>query len=113
MATLTVQEVDADGTELTFSAVAAGGDVFTNNGDTFLEIVNSSGANSYTVTIAAQKQVYGVDGANIAISVGTSERHHVARIPPQIYNNTSGQVALSYTGSAPATDLTVAVFKRA
>lgn len=111
MATLSVQSVVRSGLTPSFAAVAAGGDVFANDGNTIVEIVNSSGANSYTVTFAAQTTVQGETITNRTVTVGTSARKHIGPFPPSIFNNSSGQVAITYSGSAPATDLTIAVLK--
>lgn len=111
MATLSPQSATTAGITPTFNAVAAGGDVFANNGKTLIEIVNSSGANSYTVTATTPRTVDGEPVADRAISVGTSARVVAGPFPVLTFNNSSGQVALSYTGSAPATDLTVAIYR--
>lgn len=50
MATLTVQQIDLDGTTPSFVAAAAGGDQFANNGKTFFHVKNG-GAGATVVTI--------------------------------------------------------------
>jgi hypothetical protein len=82
MATLSVQSAAITGTSLTYNTASATTDSFANDGNTFALIKNSSGANAYTVTIP---------------------------FPPEV---TSTTATLTYSGSAPATDLTVAIFKR-
>ncbi len=113
MATLIVQSVVLAGITPSWAAVAAGGDEFPNDGKTEIEIINSSGANSYTVTFTTPATVEGVAVENPTATVGTSGRKRIGPFPPNVFNNSSGRVAVAYTGSAPATDLTIGVFKRA
>lgn len=111
MATLSVQTIALTGITPSFAAVAAGGDEFPNDGSTYVEIVNSSGANAYTVTFTSPATVEGVAIADPTVSVAVSSRKKVGPFPVGVFNNTSGRVAVGYTGSAPATDLTIGVFK--
>src|SRR5512139_1264127 len=110
MATLSVQTIALAGITPTFAAVAAGGDEFPNDGSTYVEIVNSSGANSYTVTFTTPATVEGVAVENPTVTVGTSGRKKIGPFKASVFNNSSGRVAVGYTGSAPATDLTIGVF---
>jgi hypothetical protein len=110
MATLSVQTIALAGITPTYAAVAAGGDVFANDGSTYVEIVNSSGANSYTITFTTPATYQGVAVADPTVTVGTSTRKKIGPFPPSAFNNSTGQVAITYTGSAPATDLTIGVF---
>jgi hypothetical protein len=117
MATLSIQTVVEAGITPSFAAVAAGGDVATNTGREMIYLVNSSGSNSYTVTVTAQnasatKPGFGtMTKSNAAVSVGTSARKMIGPFPVGAFNNTTGQIAITYTGSAPATDLTIAVVR--
>jgi len=111
MATLSVQTIALAGITPTFAAVAAGGDEIPNDGNTYVEIVNSSGANSYTATFATAATIEGVAIADPTVTVGVSSRKKIGPFPVSIFNNSSGRVALTYSGSAPATDLTIGVFK--
>lgn len=111
MATLSVQTIALAGITPSFVAVAAGGDEFPNDGNTFIELVNSSGANSYTLTFTSPVTVEGVAVADPTVVVGTSARKKIGPFPVSVFNNSSGRVAVGYTGSAPATDLTIGVFK--
>lgn len=111
MATLSVQTIVRSGITPSFAAVAAGGDEFPNDGNTYVEIINSSGSNSYTVTFTTPASVQGVALENPTATVGTSARKKIGPFPTRLFNNANGRVAVAYTGSAPATDLTIGVFK--
>ncbi len=112
MATLTVQSIVLAGATPTFAAAAPAGDAFPNDGNTYVEILNSSGANSYTVTFATAATVeQGIAIADPTVTVGTNGRKKMGPFKPGIFNDTNGRVVVTYTGSAPATDLTIGVFK--
>lgn len=114
MATLSVQEVVPAGITPTFNAVAAGGDEFLNTGNIFVEVVNSHASNTYTITFATGKKVAGnVDIEDVAVSLGTQARKMVGPFPVNVFNDSDGKVQVTYTGTAPATDLTMALVKMA
>lgn len=111
MATLTVQTAAVTGTALTYNTANATTDSFANNGKTVAVIKNSSGANAYTITISAPGKYKGRTITAPTASVATSSTGVViGPLDPEIHNNSSGQATLTYSGSAPATDLTVAVY---
>ncbi|RMH11193.1 MAG: hypothetical protein D6698_16785 [Gammaproteobacteria bacterium] len=115
MATLTVNTFDIDGAGIALGAAGGSGDVFTNDGTerTFLIVDNASGS-SITVTITAQKsQVttaeYGqIDVADKTITVPNGSRYYIGPFKTSLYNNSSGQVAVSYSAT---TSVTVAAVK--
>lgn len=117
MATLSVQTIVEAGVTPTYAAVAAGGDVAANTGREFIHVKNSSGANAYTVTVTAQntsptKPGFGTcTRASAVVAVATSGEEMIGPFPTGAFNNSSGQVAITYSGSAPATDLTIAVIR--
>lgn len=104
MATLTVVTTTLAGTAAAAASCAAGGDVFPNNGKTLVEITNGSGG-SLTPTFAATGVL--ANGATIA-SVATAIAAGITRVfgpfPPELFNNSSGQVAITYSG---VTSLTI------
>lgn len=110
MATLSVQSAAITGTSLTYNTAGATTDSFPNDGNTFALIKNSSGANAYTVTVSAPQKFKGrtitAPTATVAIS---ATGVLIGPFPPEVCSTTA---TLTYSGSAPATDLTVAVFKR-
>lgn len=108
-ATLTVQTAKASGLAPTFAAASVGGDKCINDGRTIVLVKNSSGANAYTVTAVTPMTVGGIAVADVAAAVATSASPAVlGPFPIQIFNDGSRMVSLTYTGTAPATDLTVA-----
>lgn len=115
MATLSVETAAVTGLTATFNTAGASGDVFANDGRTIAIIKNSSGANTYTVTVAAPGKYKGRTITAPTATVDPSSAGEViGPFHPDVHNNGSGQVALTYSGSpgdVPATDLTVAIVK--
>ena len=109
-ATLTVQTVKASGITPTFAAASVSGDACANDGRTFLRIKNSSGSNAYTVTVVTPRTVDGIAVADVAVTVGTNAERYVGPFPVETFNDGSRLVSWTYTGTAPATDLTVGCF---
>ncbi len=110
MATLTVADIVRTGTgEATFASAAGGGDVFANDGNTRFIAINGSGG-SITITMTTQ-QTIGRDGLAVgdtAPTVAAAGTAILGPFDPSLYNNTSGQVAVTYSG---VTSLTVAAIK--
>ena len=111
MATISPQVIVIGGLAPTFGAVAAGGDEVVNDGQTYIEIVNSHASNSYTVTFTTPATVDGVAVADPTVTVAGQSRKKVGPFNPSLFNNANGRVALAYGGTAPATDLTIGAFK--
>lgn len=111
MATITPQTIVIGGLTPAYAAVAAGGDEVTNDGGTYVEIVNSHATNSYVVTATTPAVVDGVAVENPTVTVPALGRKKFGPFNPSLFNNASGRVALSYAGTAPATDLTIGAFK--
>lgn len=99
-----------EGTSDAYALVDASGNTFANNGRKVVHIVNGSGANAYTVTITTQATYKGYAVADQTVSVGTSEDWFIGPFNEALFNNSAGSVSITYTGSAPATDLTIAVY---
>ncbi len=117
MATLTVQNCVFGGLNDSKAACAAGGDVFANDGKlTFIEILNAS-ASTRTLTVAANdadKPGFGtIATPDTTVTIpgsGTNGgRCKVGPFPADRFNNSSGQVSLTYSDSAA--DLTIAAIK--
>lgn len=110
MATLTVQTPTTAGVVLTYNTANATTDNFVNNGRTVAIIKNSSGANAYTVTATTQGtfKTFAITSPTAAVAV-SSAGVAIGPFDTEVFNNSSGQCVLTYSGSAPATDLTVAV----
>lgn len=111
MATLSVQSIVIAGITPTFALVAVGGDKFPNTGRTFVQIKNSSGANPYTVTFTTTRTFLGITLSGKAVTVGTNGNKKIGPFPPAAFDDSDNNVNITYTGSAPATDLTIGVFK--
>lgn len=109
-ATLTATDLTTAGVLAQPVAVAAGGDTVPNDGNSFLLVVNSSGANAYTLTIATPGTTHGEPIADRAVTIAVSSTYLIGPFPTDIYSDSGGYVSLSYTGSAPATDLKVKMF---
>jgi 3,4-dihydroxy-2-butanone 4-phosphate synthase len=112
-ATLTVQTTDNDGLAATYAAAAAGGDKCANDGRTYIEVKNSSGANAYTVTVDATQTFYGTTVTDQAITIPASATAVIKAGPwnTNVFSDSGGFVNWTYTGTAPATDITVACIK--
>lgn len=112
-ATLTVQTIAASAITPTYAAAAAGGDKCANDGNTYVEIKNSSGSNAYTVTFDTSQTFYGetVTDRAVTVAAGSTVVRKVGPWPTAVYSDSSGYLNWTYSGSAPATDLTVGCFK--
>ena len=112
MATLAVQSIVEAGVTSTKNSAAGGGDVFPNDGRTFIKCVNGSGG-AITVTATAvdtttNKQGFGtLTRSNIAVAVAAGTERVIGPFA-EAFNNASGQVALTYSA---VTSFTVEVYK--
>lgn len=111
MATIAPQLITLEGLEPAYAAVAGGGDEVTNDGSVYIEIVNSHASNSYVVTFVTPATVNGVAVDNPTVTVPGTERRKVGPFNPSLFNNANGRVAVTYAGTAPASDLTIGAFK--
>ena len=107
MATLTVQQADLDGLSASYDACAGGGDVFTNDGSTFLHVKNGSGG-ALTVTVAAARQCDHGYTHDSVTSVGAGADAFIGPFDIPRFNNVSGQCSITYSG---VTSLTIAAIK--
>lgn len=111
MATISVQTITIAGITPSYAAVAAGGDQFLNDNNSYVQIKNSSGSNSYTVTIDTPVTFGGATVSNPSVAIGTNGDKMFGPFPQSAFNDSAGYVVLTYTGSAPATDLKIGVFR--
>jgi len=105
MATIATQTISRTGLEAAYSAAAAGGDDFVNTGKEFIHIRNAS-VGDITVTIVTPATVDGLAVADRAVVVTAAEERFIGPFQTTYYNNSSGKVALTYSG---VTTLTLAV----
>lgn len=113
MATLSVQQMVLDGLEATYASAGAAGDVFTNDGRTMVHVKNGD-STDHTVTFTAQdtsEQVPGfgtVSVTNTTVTITAGEERFVGFFPQRRFNNSSGQVAVTYDST---TSMTIAVVR--
>lgn len=109
MATLSIIDVDIDGTVLATATPAGGGDVFPNNGqDVFLYVANANGS-SINVTFTAQNTAF-VDlklgeltASNKVVAVANGATKVIGPFPEAIYSNSSRQVAVLCSATSGVT----------
>lgn len=112
MATLTVQTVDEDGLDATYSAASAGGDDFANapSGRVVLHIKNGA-ASSHTATVAAQDNSLTIPGigsvtkADASVAVPAGEERFLGPFPYGAYGSNP---AITYDD---VTSVTIAAIK--
>lgn len=108
MATLTAQSVVESGLEATYSAAAAGGDQFINDGREIVHIKNGAGGD-ITLTVTAQNSPTSIPGygnatkSNAVVTVTAGEERFVGPFPTSAYNDTSGYVQLGYSATGTVT----------
>src|SRR5688572_8313386 len=107
MAELTVQTAVIAGLEATYAAAAGGGDTFKNDGRTIFHVKNAS-VGDITLTFTTPGLVGGVAIADPTVVVTAGEERIIGPFEPSIFNNSSGLVAVGYSG---VTTLTVAAIK--
>lgn len=99
MATLTpIQRVNHVGASIEASGVSAavGGDAFPNDGDVLIYLRNASGS-SITVTAVTQIAPTGLAVNDTTITVPSLGVVVAGPFPPEIYNDASGLVQLTYS----------------
>lgn len=102
MAQLTVQRISGAGLAPVFENADAAGDVFKNNGRTFLVIKNGS-ASQVTVTINSQRPCnYGFDH-DLTVQVPASAERWIGPFQENRFNDQNGNVAVSYSAAASVT----------
>lgn len=112
MATLTVQAIDEDGLNATYSAAASGGDDFANSpsGRIFLHVKNGD-ASSHTVTVAAQDNTLTIPGigsvtkADASVAIPAGEERFLGPFP---YGAFGSAPAITYDA---VTSVTIAAIK--
>lgn len=99
----TPQEIVPDGLTASYVAAQAGGHVVTNDGATFLHIKNTNGS-ARTLTIASNMTL--ADGRPVVdrdeVIAATSEQF-LGPFETDIYNNSDGQLELSWSATAGVT----------
>lgn len=113
MALINRQQFAEAGFTPSLVAAAAGGDTIVNDdGKTILHVVNGGGA-SINVTITAQttnasNNTFGsLTKGNIVVAVPAGQQRFIGPFPKAAFNQTNGQVAISYSA---VTSVTVAAY---
>lgn len=102
---LLVQKFSEVGLTPAFSAAAATGDTFTNNGSTYLFVKNQDAAAMNVTVESATKCSQGFDhDLVVAVAAGTTEQ--IGPLPANRFNDAQGKVSVSYSA---VTSVTVAV----
>jgi hypothetical protein len=101
MATLTVVDVVANGVADALAAVTSS-DAFPNTGAEFLDVLNGSGS-SINVTFPIAQLVDGQAVASRVVAVAAGVRKKIGPFPPNVYNNTLGQVTVNYSATTTVT----------
>ncbi len=108
MAVLSIQDVTTAGLNPSFVAANVGGDSFPNDGQTSFRIKNG-GAASITVTVNSVAPCnYGFDH-DIAVTVGIGADITIGPFSKARFNNSAGQVGVTYTD---VTSVTVAAIRQ-
>ena len=107
MATLTVQEMNLTGVEITPVAADELGDTFANDGYTFFQVTNGSGS-EITVTFNSIRECNQGHDHDIEIVVPNGDTISIGFFSKNRFNNTAGEVEVSYSDH---TGVTVAAVK--
>tara|TARA_R100001594_G_scaffold75300_1_gene110077 strand:- start:122 stop:490 length:369 start_codon:yes stop_codon:yes gene_type:complete len=105
MATLSVQPVIEAGVTPTYASAASGGDVAPNDGTMFIHVKNEHGSATRTITFtpsttSVTDDNYGaVTKAAVALTVAAGGDEFIGPFKTTLWNNGSGQVAITYSDS--------------
>lgn len=102
MAVLTVQRVVLAGLNPTFAAAGSAGDLLPNDGRTIL-VVKNGGTASINVTPANLKLCERQVDHDVAVAVPAGEERWLGSFKKIWFDNSSGQVAVAYSGTVSVT----------
>lgn len=102
MATIAIQTVLKTGINPTYDSAAGGGDQFANDGKTMYMLVNGSGG-IIVATFVTQATKDGLAVADRDVNVPATDSAWVADLDPNVYNDTDGNVQVTYDGVASLT----------
>lgn len=110
MSTITpTQSLNTGVTPLTWSSIIAGGDVLVNNGRTILLWRETATAGTTTVTHASPALINGLTIQDPTVVVPSGGYAVSGPFDPALFNTSSGQVALTYSGTGIATTQYIAI----
>lgn len=104
---LAPQEISRAGLNPVLSAANVDGHWIVNDGKTYLEVLNGSGA-SINVTLVISKTIDGVTSSGKVIAVPAGERRKIGPFPADIYNQADGSVNVNFSA---VTTVTVGAFR--
>lgn len=107
MAQLTIQTIATTGLNPTYSAAAGGGDAFLNDGATYLHVKNGGGS-SINVTVNSVSACDQGFDHDLVVAVPNAGERIIGPFPTGRWNDTSGNVNVTYSG---VTTVTVAAVK--
>lgn len=87
-----VETIVAAGLTASYTAIPTDGVYFSNDGQTFLHVKNSSGG-TLTVTVQTQLTVDGLAVADLSVAIAGSEEKFIGPFPTTTYNVQSGAYA--------------------
>jgi hypothetical protein len=105
--TVTAQELSRAGVTPTYNAASADNNAFSNDGRTMVQVLNVGA--EMTVTIPTPGTVDGLAITDLAVVVPlTTGNKMIGPFPPDIYNQSTGEVYLNWSRSS---DVTFAVLR--
>ncbi|BCJ86452.1 hypothetical protein [Effusibacillus dendaii] len=107
MAVLNVQDITASGITPSYTAAAAAGDSFANDGQTMLHVKNGDTA-AHTVTIKSARQCNQGFTHDLTVSVAAGSDKMIGPFSRDRFNDDNGRVQITYDA---VTGMTVAVLQ--
>lgn len=108
MAELDPQSIDRSGLSATYDSADGSGDTFDNSGKPKLIHVKNGDTSDHTVTVTSyyDDPPAGTGKEDVSVTIGNGDDEFIGPFPKRGYNNTSGQVEISYDA---VTSVTIAV----
>lgn len=101
MALLSYQTI-ADGNDITFAAVTAGGDTVPFDDRGFLEFKNTNGA-TRTITVAIPGTVHGTAIPDLAVTIGATTGNEKIKVTRDMIDPATGLISITYSADAGVT----------
>lgn len=102
MALLSAQQI-GDGVDITFAAVAAGGDTCVFDDRAFLEFKNTNAA-TRVITVAIPGTIHGTAIPDLAVTIAATTGNEKIKLTPDMVDPATGLIAITYS-----TDVNVTV----
>jgi hypothetical protein len=101
MALLTPQAI-GDGVDITFAAVAVGGDTCVYDERAFLEFKNTN-ASTRTITVAIPGTIHGNAIPDLAVVIGATTGNEKIKLTPDMVDPATGLISITYSADAGVT----------